>query len=80
MTPVTVVRALTLYLYNVSPVEIVIDVYGEDIHPDYATEKIHSFSKRSFASFFGGLDSQHQERLVEAAMKRYGDEAERRQA
>ena len=77
MSPIAVARALALYLYNVSPVQIVQDVYGEDIHPDYAREKIQAFLNMSFASFFGQMDGEHQHRLVDAAILRYGKEAER---
>ena len=75
--PIVAIQAMANYLYSVSPVQIVQDVYGEDIRPDYAREKIQAFLKMSFASFFGQMDGEHQHRLVDAAMQRYGKEAER---
>ena len=74
MTPLQVIRAMTLYIYNVSPVKIISDVYGENINYRYQDEKMNRLIKASFASFFGELDDEHQQRFVDAAMKRYGKE------
>ena len=78
--PVDVVRAVALYSYNTSAREQVLALFG-DAHPDYIAEKVLARLDGGFFGLFGALDGRNQEKLVAAALARYGCEAvERRLA
>ena len=70
-------HAIVLYFYNVSPDGIFQEVYGDGKAASYMAEKVRAIC-RGFSSFFGELDTQHQDRLITVVTERYGDEAERR--
>lgn len=72
----TVVLAIMSYLYNKSPLELVIENHddgtGEPLHPNYIKEKVDLMSDgRTVASLFAGWDTKHQLRFVANAMKGY---------
>ena len=70
MTPLGTTKAVAAYLYNTSAKQIADDVYGEDAHEHYKKEKAHALTeKHGFTIFFGRLDSKHQQKFVDAAMK-----------
>ena len=69
MTPLEITKALGSYLHNTSPDQVVEDVYGKRIALSYMREKSETIQNYGFAPFFGRLDSAHQQRFVDAAMK-----------
>jgi hypothetical protein len=71
-----VLNAVALYLANVPRKEIICAVLGhDDIHPSYMAEWVERLHQ-PFPRFFGALDFRNQQRLIAAALEKYGAEAE----
>jgi hypothetical protein len=66
-------HALALWLYNLSPEEQVVAVYGADIASSYKEEKM-TLAKAGFQVWWGCLDKEHRQILIDAVMARYGEE------
>jgi hypothetical protein len=71
-----VIEALFMYWYNTEPEDIMMAVYDNPVGA-YLKEKLKYYNL-GLHNFWGQIDYKHQLKLVEAAMKKYGDEAERR--
>ncbi len=67
-TPIQIVDAVIKYMYNVSPVKVFEDVYGECDDPYYKAEKITAM--KSLVRWWSQLDSERQNNLVNAALTR----------
>ena len=63
-----------LYLYNTEPDDVVHGTYGSDIHASYLEEKSKLAARHHFA-FWGQLDPDHQEQLVNSAIRKYRGQA-----
>jgi len=72
----SVIQALFMYWYNTDPDVIMKTVYDNPA-PAYLEEKM-AYYKLGLHNFWGQIDYKHQLKLVEAAMEKYGDEAEHR--
>ena len=70
-------HALALWLFNLSSEEKVEAVYGKDLHGSYKREKM-DVVYRGFSSLWGDIDSGHRDKLVNAVIDRYGEEAMKR--
>lgn len=68
-TPVQIVDAIVKYMYNVSPSIIFDAVYGKEYSISYRNEKINTM--KNLACWWGELDEEHQDRLVNLALERY---------
>lgn len=78
INPMVLFRALNLWDYNVEAVDKFAAVYGARPDGDpYKGEKVMSIATRTLAGWSGDLDYAHQQKLVQAALDRYGEEAER---
>lgn len=70
MTEVEAVDAFVKFLYNESPHKIYMLVYGRNsVGGSYAAEKIREM-QRDPLRWWGSLDSEHQQRLMDAAIQR----------
>jgi hypothetical protein len=68
-----IVKYTMWYMVNTESHQIIADVYGRTCADRYTGVKellVHAYPVR----FWHELDEQHQERLVAAALKRYGGE------
>ena len=75
-TPVEVASACAMYFYNRSAAE-----YAEELfagrHPDYLAEHVQTFLRGGFTAVMGRLDDDNRARLVDLALRRYGDQVRR---
>ncbi len=77
LTPIEVVRCVTLYHYNVDPITQYEAASGRrwaDTSERYKTEKIADYHG-GLVHWFGRFDRHRQERWVAAAVEKYGDDA-----
>ena len=75
MNPMDVIKAVMLYWYNTNPMDICNAVYPTAA-PCYKEEKARGY-RAGLTAFYGTLDYEHQERFVDAAIAKYGEEAAR---
>jgi len=70
--------ALMLYMYNRRPDEILGALFddAEGLHPNYANEWLDRIRSGNFGRLFGKLDFKRQQRLIDAALVAYEDEAQ----
>ena len=64
-----VINSICLYMYNTNYHKIFTDVYGEGHHDSYRDEKVAIMP--SLARWWGTLDFEHQDRLVNVALEKY---------
>ena len=60
--------AIVSYLFNTPKDQMVRDVYGEDIHPNYFNEKLQLFCDSPIRAI-GFLDDEHRDKLFDAALR-----------
>ncbi len=69
LTPVQVMDAIAKYMYNTNYYTIFEDIYGPGHHDSYRDEKVEAM--KSLIRWWGMLDNEHQQRLVDVAIKNY---------
>jgi hypothetical protein len=78
MNPLIVLRTLNLWHYNTSPEEkfhVIYESRGDRFITDrYRNEKMPNMS-RDLASLCNTIDAEHQARIVEDALEKYGAQA-----
>ncbi len=67
--------ALMWYDFNVSKVDQINEIYGEDHHPNYIEEKLDLLIKRGILWVYGQLDCHHRKVFIEAVYNRYRKDA-----
>jgi len=72
----TIVNATVLYWYNTNP-KTIMEMLFPDAHPSYIEEKIGLY-RLGFTTLWGERDANHQEKFVQAALNKYGEEGARR--
>lgn len=68
------VQALMLYWYNVRMSEIIAHLFPSGVQT-YLDDKANQAQRQGLVEFWGNLDFDHQNRLLEAALARYSGEA-----
>lgn len=71
-SPVNVIEAVSRYMYNTPYYKIFTDVYGEGHHDSYRDEKVAVIP--NFVRWWGMLDNEHRQRLVDLALAKYSNE------
>ena len=70
------VECLMLYWYNIDPMTIMKQLFV-DVHLSYLQQKVDAYQD-GLQAFWGRLDWEHRDRLLEAAISRYSDQARQR--
>ena len=65
------IQGLMWYDYNVSKVEQISAIYGDEHHGNYTDEKLDLLNRRGSLWLWGQMDGYHRNRLVKAIYKKY---------